>query len=180
MTPTEKLADALSQRRNPQRAIELLELPIQQHPETDAAEQARSHLFNLKHPEQAREADEFDLMEADPRLRRIVLTTTDSIPGYETTQVLEIITAECVLGLNLFADFLASVRDVVGGRSGALQQSLRLARRTCLHELRLEALAIDADGVLGVSLKYNEISGGGKSMLLVIASGTAVRVQNLI
>jgi uncharacterized protein YbjQ (UPF0145 family) len=101
------------------------------------------------------------------------------MPEYRVTQRLEIITAECVYGMNLFRDMFSSIRDIVGGRSGASQKVLRDARKTCLTELRREALISGADAVIGVDLDYSEISGDGKSMLLVVASGTAVKIQTL-
>lgn len=176
MTSSEQLAAALAQLRNPARAIELLEAVIEQHPGSDAAEQARAYLFNLKNPA-ATESLEDGGPIPDPRVAHIILTTTSTIPGYEMSAVVEIVTAECVLGMNLFADFFASVRDVVGGRSEALQNGLRRARRICLDELRQEAFRIEADGVIGVSLNYSEVSGGGKSMVFLVASGTAVRLK---
>ena len=90
---------------------------------------------------------------------------------------LEIITAECVFGMNVFRDFFAGMTDFFGGRSEASQKVLRDARRNCLQELRLEAIDIGADGVLAVDLDYSEISGKGKGMLFLVASGTAVKFK---
>ncbi|WP_423906779.1 YbjQ family protein [Candidatus Spongiihabitans sp.] len=87
---------------------------------------------------------------------------------------LGIITAECVLGMNIFRDIFAGVRDIVGGRSEATQKVLGDLRITVLNELRKEAYALDANVVVGVDLDYSEFSGGGKSMLFLVASGTAV------
>jgi uncharacterized protein YbjQ (UPF0145 family) len=105
----------------------------------------------------------------------LILTTESVLTGYTVTERLEIITAECVFGMNIFRDFFAGVRDFFGGRSKASQKVLRDARRTCLAELSREALMVGADAVIAVDLDYSEISGDGKSMLLVVASGTAVR-----
>jgi uncharacterized protein YbjQ (UPF0145 family) len=107
----------------------------------------------------------------------LVLTTETVLSGYAISERLEIITAECVFGMNIFRDMFAGVRDFFGGRSKASQKVLRDARRTCLAELRREALMVGADAVIAVDLDYSEISGDGKSMLLVVASGTAVRAE---
>ena len=64
-----------------------------------------------------------------------------------------------------------------GGRSGSHQKALREARETCLEELAEEASGLGADAVVGVDLDYSEISGGGKGMVLLVASGTAVRLR---
>ncbi|MCV6590858.1 MAG: heavy metal-binding domain-containing protein [Marinobacterium sp.] len=107
----------------------------------------------------------------------VILSTTANVAGKEITETLDVITAECVFGMNIFKDFFASITDVFGGRSGSTQTVLRDARKTCLSELRREALDIGADAVVGVALDYSEISGGGKSMMFLVASGTAVRFR---
>ena len=106
-------------------------------------------------------------------LAKIVLTT-ETVVDFKIVKRLEIITAECVFGMNIFRDLFASVRDITGGRSDAMQKVLRDSRKTVLLELRKEAHLIGANAVIGVDLDYSEFSGGGKSMLFLVASGTAV------
>jgi len=106
----------------------------------------------------------------------IVLTTETMLPDAARIERLEVITAECVFGMNLFRDWFAGIRDIFGGRSAASQKVLRDSRKVCLTELRREALMVGANAVIGVDLDYSEISGDGKSMLLVVASGTAARI----
>ncbi len=107
----------------------------------------------------------------------IIVTTEPVMDEYRVVERLEVITAECVFGMNLFRDFFASITDILGGRSSSSQKVLRDARRTCLSELRREALIAGANAVVAVDLDYNEISGDGKNMLFLVASGTAVRVE---
>jgi uncharacterized protein YbjQ (UPF0145 family) len=118
-----------------------------------------------------------ELAEEEALLRKmesVILTTGPSIDGYRT-EVIEIVTAECAFGMNVFKDFFAAMSDFFGGRSGATQGVLRDARKTCLRELKREAARVGANAVIGVSLDYSEFSGSGKSMLFLVASGTAVR-----
>ena len=105
------------------------------------------------------------------------LTTTPMIPGREIEATLGIVTAECVLGINVFRDMLGGLRDIFGGRSGTHQKALRQARQTCLEELAACAEELGGDAVVGVDLDFSEISGGGKGMVFLVASGTAVRLQ---
>ena len=92
--------------------------------------------------------------------------------------LLKSISIECVFGMNVFRDMFAGIRDIIGGRSSATQKVLRDARRTALTELRGEALMVGADAVIGIDLDYQELSGGGKSgMLMIVASGTAVALK---
>jgi uncharacterized protein YbjQ (UPF0145 family) len=71
------------------------------------------------------------------------------------------------------------VVDIIGGRSATMQNELRKARETCIANLKLEADRIGANAVIGVDLDYSEVSGGGKSMLFLVASGTAVVVKQV-
>ena len=112
----------------------------------------------------------------DELAKDILVTTETVLDGVRIEERIEVITAECVFGMNMFRDFFAGIRDVLGGRSVASQKVLRDLRRTCLTELKREALLVGANAVIAVDLDYSEISGDGKSMLFVVASGTAVRI----
>ena len=107
---------------------------------------------------------------------RIILTT-ETAHNLPVSERLDIVTAEVIVGMHLFKDIASAFRDTFGGRSKVMQDGLRQARKTALDELRLEAHALGADAVVGVDLDYSEISGGGKSMLFLVASGTAVKLD---
>lgn len=102
------------------------------------------------------------------------LVTTDTFPGRDTREALGIVSAECVLGINIVNDLFSRVRDIFGGRSGTYQQALQEARATCLRELAANADQLGADAVLGVAMYCNGIGGG---MLFLVATGTAVRLR---
>lgn len=121
--------------------------------------------------------DELPIDVIDQLAADLIVTTEMSMPEYKVTRRIEVITAECVFGMNLFKDFFAGITDFFGGRSKSSQKVLRDARRTALTELRREALIVGANAVIGVDLDYSEISGDGKSMLFVVVSGTAVTVE---
>lgn len=128
----------------------------------------------------AKESSDYSILtidEVDRLTKGITLTTETIMQGYNILERIEIISSECVFGMNLFRDIFAGFRDIFGGRSVASQKVLRDARRTCLIELRREALMVGANAVIGVDLDYNEISGAGKSMLFLVATGTAVNIK---
>lgn len=107
----------------------------------------------------------------------VLLATAPSVDGYCVSRTLEIVSAECVLGMNFLRDVFAGITDILGGRSLSTQQSLRQAKEACLRELRNEAASLGADAVVAVSLDYSELSGQGKSMLFLVATGTAVHLD---
>ena len=105
----------------------------------------------------------------------MIITTTNTIEGQRITAYLGLVTGEAILGANVFRDFFASVRDIVGGRSGAYEKVLRSARDEAVQEMMAEAKSLGANAVVGVDLDY-EVIGKEGSMLMVSASGTAVKV----
>lgn len=115
--------------------------------------------------------------ELTDKARAVIITTVPSLEGYRVIRTIEVITAECVLGMNVFKDFFAGMSDFFGGRSATTQTALRDIRKIVLNDLRKEAALIGANAVIGVDLDYSEFSGQGKSMLFLVASGTAVIVE---
>jgi uncharacterized protein YbjQ (UPF0145 family) len=105
----------------------------------------------------------------------MIITTTTSIEGRPVRDYIGIVTGEAILGANIFKDLFAGIRDIVGGRSGAYEDELRKARTIALEELEAAASQLGADAVIGVDLDYETVGQGG-SMLMVTASGTAVRL----
>jgi uncharacterized protein YbjQ (UPF0145 family) len=104
----------------------------------------------------------------------MIISTTTSIEGRPVRDYVGIVTGEAILGANIFKDLFAGIRDIVGGRSGAYEEELRKARTIALEELAAAASQMGADAVIGVDLDYETVGQGG-SMLMVTASGTAVR-----
>ena len=107
----------------------------------------------------------------------MIITTTDQVEGKRVTAYLGIVSGEAVVGTNIFRDLMAGIRDIVGGRAGGYEQELRQAKEAAISEMRDEARRLGADAVVGVDLDYEHLGGGNKSMLMVTANGTAVRLQ---
>ncbi|MFS2318929.1 heavy metal-binding domain-containing protein [Maricaulis sp. D1M11] len=103
----------------------------------------------------------------------MIVTTTPSVEGRQIQDYKGVVTGEAILGAHLFRDLFAGLRDIVGGRSGSYEKSLREAREIALSELQDEAQRRGANAVVGVDLDY-EVIGEQGSMLMVSASGTAV------
>ncbi len=107
--------------------------------------------------------------------RGIIVTTTPTIEGRPIQDYLGIVTGEVIVGANIFRDLFANIRDIVGGRSGSYERILAEAREQAIQELQAECATRGGNAVVGVDLDY-EVIGDTGSMLMVSASGTAVRV----
>jgi len=108
----------------------------------------------------------------------MLLTTTPNVEGRQITAYHGLVTGEAILGANLFKDLFASIRDIVGGRSAAYEQELQRAKDIALEEMSAKAAALGANAIVGIDLDYETISpGGGGSMLMVSAGGTAVTIK---
>lgn len=106
----------------------------------------------------------------------MIIATTPQVAERSIARTLGVVTGEAIIGANIFRDFFAGVTNIIGGRAGGYEKALREARDIALREMQDEALTLGADAVVGVDLDY-EALGVENGMLMVTASGTAVRLQ---
>lgn len=104
----------------------------------------------------------------------MIITTTPSVDGYKITGYYGIVFGEVIAGVNMFKDIGAGVRNIVGGRSKGYENELVQARNEALSELEMRAQNMGAHAVVGVKVDYETLGG---QMLMVIASGTAVTLE---
>ena len=103
------------------------------------------------------------------------VTTTPTFQGQDIQSYHGIVTGETIIGANIFKDFFAGIRDIVGGRSGSYERVLREAKEIAMKEMQDRAQQLGADAIIGVDLDYETVGAHG-GMLMVTASGTAVRL----
>lgn len=106
----------------------------------------------------------------------MILSTTNTIEGRKVVKYLGLVSGDAILGANIFRDFFASIRDIVGGRSAAYEKELRKAKDIALGEMREQAKNLGANAIVGIDIDYETI-GTNSSMLMVSASGTAVVLE---
>lgn len=104
----------------------------------------------------------------------MLVTTTPNIEGRKIREYRGLVAGEAILGANVFRDFFASVRDIVGGRAGAYERVLNDARETAVAEMMERARDLGCNAIVGVDIDYETIRAG---MLMVSATGTAVMVE---
>ena len=103
----------------------------------------------------------------------MLLVNTDTVEGKRVVEYLGIVSGDAIVGANMFRDFFARIRDVVGGRAGGYESALRGAKEAAMSDMVEEAERLGANAVIGVDLDYETV---GQSMLMVSANGTAVRL----
>ena len=108
----------------------------------------------------------------------MLVVTTPELQGFTIRRYIGVVTGEAILGANIFRDFFAGIRDIVGGRSAAYEEELRKARDIAIGEMSAQAEQLGGNAVIGVDLDYESIQmGQGGGMLMVSASGTAVEID---
>lgn len=103
-------------------------------------------------------------------------TTTPTLEGREIRDYHGVVTGEAILGANVFKDFFAGIRDIVGGRSAAYEQELQKAREIAFEEMALKARELGANAIVGIDIDYETVGSQG-GMLMVSVSGTAVTTR---
>ncbi len=104
----------------------------------------------------------------------IMVVTTPNLEGTRIVRYLGIVSGEAIMGANIFKDFLAGIRDIIGGRSGAYEDELRKAKTVALDEMVQQARALGANAIVAVDLDYESIGTDRGGMLMVTAAGTAI------
>ena len=106
----------------------------------------------------------------------MIVTTTQSVEGRKIVEYKGIVFGEVISGVNMVEDMMAGLTNIFGGRSNTYETELINARQNALKEMEERAFQLGANAVVGVDIDY-EVLGADNGMLMVTASGTAVRVE---
>lgn len=106
----------------------------------------------------------------------MLTTTTNSVEGRRIAEYFGIVSGEAIYGANIFRDFFAGIRDIVGGRAGAYERVIKDGRDAAMADMIAEAQSLRANAIIGIDIDYESIGGKG-SMLMVSVTGTAVRLE---
>lgn len=107
----------------------------------------------------------------------MLLSTTSTLESHPVQRYLGLVSGEAILGANVFRDFFAGIRDMIGGRSGSYEKVLRKAKEAAIEDMVEAAGDLGANAVVGIDFDYEtiQIKEGG-DMLMVTVTGTAVVV----
>lgn len=106
----------------------------------------------------------------------MILSTTPNVEGKTITNYHDVVSGEAILGANVFKDFFAGIRDIVGGRSASYERELKKAREIAFEEMKVKAAEVGANAIVGIDIDYETVGSQG-AMLMVSVNGTAVTLS---
>ena len=104
----------------------------------------------------------------------MLLSSTNTLEQKEITEYHGLVTGESLIGSNVYKDLFSGVRDVVGGRTSAYEKELQKAREIALQSMEEKAKDLNANGIIGLKISYNNLGGTMGNTILVTAYGTAI------
>lgn len=126
-------------------------------------------------PPVSNQKDQYEIASSED-LTKIAITT-ELVACDANVERLGLVSGTCVFGQHLGKDIMAAWRDTFGGRARALENAYNDAREEAIKDLSRHAHRLGADGVVAISIQHQELTGGGRSMAMVTAIGTAIRTR---
>ncbi len=105
----------------------------------------------------------------------MLISTTPNIEGHNIVEYFGLVTGESLLGANVYKDLFSGVRDVVGGRTSAYEEQLKMARDIAINSVEEKAEKEGANAIIGIRIKYNNLGGTMGNTIMVTVTGTAVK-----
>ena len=109
--------------------------------------------------------------------RASIFLTTEVAINLDIDKRIDLISSECIYGINLVKDFFAGIRNVVGGNIKSLESSLNDAKNEVTADLKEQAYNLGGDAVIGVKIEHTYNSAGGGSIMSVFATGTVIKLK---
>jgi len=106
---------------------------------------------------------------------RILISTTDEIPGYKIDQYFGLAFGATVRSRGMGGDCLASCQSSCGGEVTAFTEMALEARNQAINRMFEDAARMGANAIIGLKFDSDQIGQGGNTA--TIAYGTAVRVS---
>lgn len=106
----------------------------------------------------------------------MILSTTPNIEGQKIVKYLGLVHGDAIIGVNIFKDIFATVRDIVGGRSATYEKELKYAKELAIKEMMEAGSSLGASAIVGIDYDYETVGANG-SMLMINVTGTAVLLE---
>ena len=106
----------------------------------------------------------------------IIVTTTNSIDGFEVDQYISIESVEIVIGTGVFSEFMGDISDIFGTRSTSFETKMQNAKNIAISKLKAIAYEKYGDAIIGVDMDYTEFS---SNRIGVVANGTIVKLRSI-
>ena len=108
----------------------------------------------------------------------MIVTTATNIEGFEIERYIGIVSGEVVMGLNFFKDWIAGIKDWMGGRVFQYEKEIRQGKRDVIQMMVDRANSVGANAIIGVTFDYEVMSPKKKGTVITIVGwGTAVYVR---
>ncbi len=122
--------------------------------------------------------EKIKLLEKDKHLINTIFTTTETFLQNKEYERIDVISAECIYGINIIKDLFSFIRDIVGGRIDSLEIALKNARISIIEDLKKEAFLKGANGIIGINIQHTYNNSGNGNILSVFGTGTAIYIKN--
>lgn len=109
--------------------------------------------------------------------RASIILTTEMVVNFDIDERIDLISSECIYGINLVKDFFTGIRNIVGGNIESLEKSLKDAKNEVTADLKEQAYNLGGDAVIGVKIEHTYNNAGGGSIMSVFATGTVVKLK---
>jgi uncharacterized protein YbjQ (UPF0145 family) len=104
----------------------------------------------------------------------MLVVNTESIAGYEIQRVLGLVQGNTVRAKNFGRDFLASLKNIVGGELSEYTELLTESRLQATERMLQEAQRLGANAVVNVRYSTSAVAAGAAELY---AYGTAVIIM---
>ena len=104
----------------------------------------------------------------------MIVTTTETVPGYEIEEILGVVFGNTVRSKHLGDDIAAAFKTLAGGEIKSYTEMLTEARNEAIERMISEAERMGADAIVAVRLGSSSVMSGAAEL---VAYGTAVKLK---
>lgn len=104
----------------------------------------------------------------------MLLSNLESVPGHRISQQLDVVYGSTVRSKHVGRDFLAGLKNIVGGELTAYTELLEESRQEAMNRMIEKARQMGANAIVGIRFSTSNIAQGASELFVY---GTAVVVE---